>query len=133
MTDVVSINGTPIPTEAVPGPMRGIVVTQIQIDLEPSQSVFEMKIRGPGIVRAAGFWLKTPSVIGSANLRAVEKIAMPILFVECDPAGEMIDRVFLFLPSNRPFAPREGFMAVYRASAIGAAGAMHVFEIVAAS
>jgi hypothetical protein len=128
MTD---INGTPILSIApVASPTPGIAIAEIPIELERGQSVVEMKVKAPGIVRAVALWLQTPSVIGSANMRSTEKVAMPLLFVECDPAGELQERVFLFLPSGRPFAPREGFTAVHRATAVGQAGALHVFEIV---
>jgi len=109
----------------------GIGIAEVAIDLERGQSVWVGELRAPGIVRAAAFWSKTPSVIGSATMRATEKIAMPLLFVECDPAGEMREHVLAFLPSNAPFAPRDGYRAEYRASAIqGGVGCIHVYELV---
>lgn len=105
-------------------------IAEIAIDLERGQSVLEIKLRAPGIIRAAAFWEKTPQVLGSASMRP-QRIAMPLLFVECDPEGEMQERVLLFLPGNAPFAPREGYRAEYRTTAIGQVGALHVFELIA--
>lgn len=127
MTD---INGVPISIQPPPSPRPGIAIAEVPIDLDRGQSIIELDVREPGVVRACGFWGKKPSVLGSANMRAVEVQAMPLLFVECDPVGELRRRVFLFLPSNSPFAPREGYAMQYVTTAHGQAGAMHVFEIV---
>lgn len=127
------MSSTPVlDTEQQPAPLPGIGIGELPVDLERGQSVAVVKLRAPGIVRAAAFWLKTPSVIGvSSGARAVDKIPMPLLFVECDPAGELRDHVFAFLPSNAPFAPRDGYRAEYRASAIqGGVGCVHVYELV---
>lgn len=121
------INSTPMLT-AGPDAKPGIAIAEVPIDLGDS-AIVEVKLRAPGIVRAAGVWLKKPTVLGAASMRAVEMIAMPLLFVECDPTGELQQRVFVFLPSNRPFAPREGFRVEHRATVLGQHGAMHVLEI----
>jgi hypothetical protein len=43
----------------------------------------------------------------------------------------MREHVLAFLPSNAPFAPRDGYRAEYRASAIqGGVGCIHVYELV---
>lgn len=128
------INGHPIAIQ--PAHTRpGITIAEVPVDLEHGQQVVEMKLRAPGIVRAAAFWLKTPTVLGAASMRAVERQAMPLLFVECDPAGEPQDRVFLFLPSGQQFAPRDGYTTKWRATAVVQGGAqvsaLHVYEIVA--
>ena len=114
-----------------PPPRPGIAIAEVAIDLERGQSIVTLKLMSPGIIRACAFWPKKPAVLGSASMRATDVIPMPLLFVECDPAGEMRERVLLFLPSNVPFAPREGFKAEHRATAIGQTGALHVYEIVA--
>lgn len=108
-----------------------IAIAEVPVELGPGHNVVELKLRAPGIVRAAGIWLKTPAVLGAASMRAVEKVAMPLLFVECSPTGELQDRTFVFLSSGQQYAPRDGLMAVHRATAIGQAGALHVYEIVA--
>jgi hypothetical protein len=130
MTDV---NGVPIigtgeqPAEVI---KPAVTIAQVPVDLKRGQNIIEMQLKAPGIVRAAGFWLQTPAVIGVASgARAVEKIMQPLLFAECDPHAELVDRVFLFQPSDAAFVPREGWVAVWRATAIGEGGAMHVFEI----
>ncbi len=113
-------------------PKPSTAIAEVAIDLERDQSIVEIKLRSPGIVRAAAFWLKTPSVLGSLSMRpgGVEKVPMPLLFVECDPAGELQQRVLVFVPSGRVFVPREGYTYRYLASAIGQVGALHVYEIV---
>lgn len=121
------------PTALEPVARPGVAIAEVPIDLERGQNVIEIKLRAPAIVRAAAFWLKTPTVLGAASMRAVEKVAMPLLFVECDPAGELVDRVLIFQSSNAAFVAREGYTAQWRASAFGQAGALHVFEIVQAS
>lgn len=129
MTD---INGIPVIAPQQPPPQKpGLAIAQVAVDLAPGQRVLEIKLKAPALLRAMTYWGKKPAVIGSANLRQTEVIAMPMLFVECDPAGEMIDRVFVFQASDEVFAPRDGYAAVYRATAIGQV-ALHVFEIVEA-
>jgi hypothetical protein len=127
---MTSINGIPVIAPTAPPGRPAIVIAEVPIDLERDATIAEVKLRAPGIVRAASFWGKKPSVLGSASMRATEVQLMPLLFVECDPAGELQQRVFLFLPSNAPFAPREGYAMRYCTTAIGQAGAMHVYEIV---
>ena len=130
MTD---INGIQFVTSR-PVTSQCVTIAEVPIDLERDQDIVEIKLRAPGIVRAVGFWAKKPSVLGATSMRAVELVLMPLLFVECHPAGEMQEHVFLLLPSNNPFVPREGFSIRYCATAIleRGAGAMHVFEIVRA-
>lgn len=132
MTD---INGIPIiEPQAVEVLRPATAIAQVAVELGREQNVVEMKLKAPGIVRAAAFWLQTPNVIGVASGgRAVQKIMQPLLFVECDPAGELLERVFAFIPSGTPFVPRDGFKLQYRATALGETGAMHVFEIVEAT
>lgn len=133
MTD---INGVPIINSEAPTepPKSEIAVVSIPIELERGQNIVQMKVRAPGIIRGAALWLKTPTVLGSVSMRATEKQAMPLLFVECDPARELLEKVYLFLQSDRPFAPAAGYTTNYRATAItqvgGQVGAMHIYEIV---
>jgi hypothetical protein len=131
MTD---INGVPIINgeEPVQVIKPAVAIAEVPIELRREQNIIEMKLKAPGIVRAMGFWLQTPSVLGSVSMREVEKVAQPLLFVECDPNGALFERVFLFQPSNAPFVPRPGWLVQYRATAIGQTGALHVFEIVQA-
>lgn len=127
MTD---INGVPIiPTPAPPA--NAIAIAQLPIELPVGQEVFERKLRAPGIVRAVGFWLYEPKVV-AANMRGVQTIWMPLLFVECSPTGEMseLTRVFAFVASDRVFVPKPGWEARYIATAIGERGAKHLFELV---
>lgn len=134
MTD--SINGTPIVIGAEPElvPKNSVAIAQVPIELPPGATVFELKLREPGIVRAVGFYLHEPQVVASA-MRGVQKILMPLLFVECDPDGKIAEvaRVFAFVPSNVPFTPKPGWAARYAATAIGDRGAMHLFELVEVS
>lgn len=129
MTD---INGVPIIGEQpAPAVVGGIAIAQIPVLLEGGQAVFELKLRAPGIIRAVAFWVHEPKVVASA-MRGVNKLLMPLLFVECDPAGaiDAVARVFVFIPSDLPFAPKAGWQARYVASAIGDAGAKHLLELV---
>ena len=131
MTD---INGIPF-VASRPVTPRCTTIAEVPIDLARDQDIVEIKLRAPCIVRSAGFWAKKPAVLGAASMRAVEIQLMPMLFVECDPDGELVERVFLFLGSNKPFVPREGFAIRYCTTAVleRNAGAMHVFEIVRVS
>jgi hypothetical protein len=130
MTD---INGVPIigpgqPLEQDNRPSSAIV--ELPIALEGGQSIVEIKVKAPGIVRAATFWIQEPKVIAS-RMRGVEKVAQPLLYVECDPNGDMQDRVLLFQPSGAAFRPGDGWTTKYLATIIGQ-HAIHVFEIVQA-
>lgn len=106
-----------------------ISIAEVPVELGRDQNIVQVKIKAPGIVRAAAFWLQTPAVLGSASMRAVEKVAQPLLYVECDPNGELQERVFLFQPSGAAFRPRDGFALRYLTTIVGQV-AMHVFEIV---
>lgn len=108
-----------------------VAIAEIPITLAPESNIFEIKLPEPGIVRAVGFWIHEPKVMASA-VRGVQKIAMPLLFVECDPSAPMPDRprVFAFLPSGAEFAPRPDLRAKYCATALHGKGAMHLFELV---
>lgn len=106
-----------------------IVITEVPIDLSKG-NVVEMKMRAPAIVVAAGFQLKTPAVLGaSVGMRSVEKVEVPILFVHCDPRGELVDRVFAFVGTDQPFVAADGFTAAHVVTGIGPKGAMHVLEV----
>jgi hypothetical protein len=111
-------------------PRPSIAIAEIPVTLERDQQIFRCKLKSPGIVRALGVWLKEPSVLGSASMRAVEKIAMPMMFVECSPTGEMLDKTFLFVPSGAEFGAADGYRAEYRATSVSQVGAVHCFEIV---
>jgi hypothetical protein len=125
MTD---INGVPV-INAAPAPKPSTAIAEVPIELERGQNVIELKVKSPGIVRAGAFWLQSPKVLGAASMRAVEKIAQPLLYVECDPNGEQQERVFLFQPSNAAFRPRDGWTMKYLTTIAGQI-ALHVFEIV---
>lgn len=130
MNGMNDINGIPI-TFAPPSPRPGVGIAEIAVELERDRNIAILNLREPAVVRAAAFWLQAPTVLGAASMRATEKIAQPLLFVECDPAGEMREHVFVFVPSNAPFEPRDGYRAEYRASAIqGGVGCIHVYELV---
>lgn len=107
-----------------------IAIAEIPVDLERGQQIFRCKLKSPGIVRALGVWLKEPKVLGSVSMRATEKIAQPMLFVECDPAGPMLEKTFLFVPSGAEFGAGDGYRTEYRATAVSGAGVVHCFEIV---
>lgn len=121
------VNGTEAGSQP---PQSSTVVAEIPLELGRGDQIVELKLRAPGLIRAAGVLLKTPAVIGSASMRTVEKVPFPVLFAECDPAGELQRRIFLLLPTGQPFSPREGFTVQYRATAFGPGGALHVYEIV---
>jgi hypothetical protein len=132
---VTDINGVPILNAPEPATdaQNAVAIAEVPIELPPEQSVFELKLREPGIVRSVGFWLHEPKVVASA-MRGVQKIAMPMLFVECNPHGEMQQmRVFAFIPSNGAFTPKPGWTARYLTTAVGPAGARHLFELVEVS
>lgn len=126
-----TLEGAPILDEQAspqPGPvMRGIVA--IPVSLEGDNEVFTVKIREPGIVRSCGFWMKRPKVIAS-SMRGVEPVPMPMLMVECQSTGEMRERTFVFVPSNRLLPERPGVDLIYRASAFRGDDSGHLFEIV---
>lgn len=124
------INGTQV-IEPAPPPANAVAIAHVPIELPVGQEVFEIKLREPGIVRAVGFWLYEPKVVMSA-MRGVKQIAMPLLFVECSPTGAIVEtaRVFAFVASNKPFAPKPGWTARYVGTAIGEVGAKHLFELV---
>lgn len=115
-------------------PADSLAIAQVPITLAPGDTIFELKLREPGIVRAVGFWLHEPKVLASA-MKGVEKIPMPLLFVECDPHGALPDqkRVFVFLPSEAVFTPKMGWSARYVTTAIHPGGARHLFELVEVS
>ena len=114
-----------------PAPLPGIGIQEVAVELDRDRNIAIVKLHSPGTVRAAAFWLKTPTVLGANAMRVTEKIAQPLLFVECDPAGELREHVFVFMPSNAPFEPRDGYRAEYRASAIQAGvGVLHCYELV---
>lgn len=115
----------------VPVIRPAIAIAEIAVDLERGQQIFRCKLKSPGIVRAMGVWLKEPKVLGVGAGRVTEKIAMPMLFVECDPAGPMLERTFLFIPSNAEFGAADGYRTEYRATAVSPAGVVHCFEVVA--
>lgn len=127
---MTSVNGVPViaPTQE-PSPRPSIAIAEVPIELGRGENVVEIKLKAPGIVRAGAFWLQNPRVLGVASMRATEKIAQPLLYVECDPNGELRDRVFLFQPSGHPFRPRDGWTLNYLTTIAGQ-GALHVFEIV---
>lgn len=125
MTDV---NGVPIiPTPAPPS--NAVAIAQVAIELAPGREVFELKLRAPGIVRSCAFWLYEPKIVASA-MRVGQGIPCPLMFVECSPTGELADRVFAFIASDRAFVPKPGWKAVYVATAIGERGAKHLLELV---
>lgn len=133
MTD---INGVKIidttATEKVEPPAKNVVaIAEVRIELAPGRTIFELKLREPGIVRALGFWLHEPKVVASA-MRGVQKILMPLMFVECDPNALMSakNRVFAMIPSEAVFTPNPGWTARYVTTAIGPDGARHLFELV---
>lgn len=129
------VNGTPLLIGAEPAPelvpKNAVAIAQVPIELPPGANVFELKLREPGIVRGCGFWVCEPKVVASA-MRGVQKLLMPLLWVECDPHGAIspITRVFAFVPSDRPFEPKPGWQARYVATAVGERGAMHLLELV---
>jgi hypothetical protein len=127
---VTDINGIPVisPEQAVLPSKPSIAIAEVPIELGAGQNIVEMKLKAPGIVRAATFWIQEPKVI-AARMRGVEKIAQPLLYVECDPNGELQDRVFLFQQSNATFRPRDGWTMKYLTTITGQV-ALHVFEIV---
>lgn len=126
MTD---INGIPIIATEAP-PANALAIAQVPVELAKGQDIFEIGLREPGIIRACAFWLFEPKVVASA-LRGVQKIPMPLLFVECSPTGKIPEqrRVFAFVPSDRAFVPKPGWQARYVATAIGEHGAKHLLEL----
>lgn len=131
------INGN-APAQPPPGveqlePTSGIRIARIPITLGEGQSTFQIEIRGPGLVRAASFWIHEPKVLASA-MRGVQKIPMPLLFVECNLASELRKRTFSFVPSGATIDPKPGFEARYAATAImqleNGLLTAHLFELV---
>lgn len=131
MTDV---NRTPILTpETRPAAelvANAVVIAEVPITMAPEANIFEVKLREPGIVRAVGYWLHEPKVVAS-TMRGVQKVAMPLLFVECNPQAPLPERprVFAFLPSDAEFEPRAGLVVRYVTTAFHQKGAMHLFEL----
>lgn len=113
---------------------NAVAIAEVPITLAVDGNVFEVKLREPGIVRAVGFWLHEPKVVG-AGARGMRSIAMPLLYVECNPQAPLCEkpRIFVFLPSGAEFAPRVGYVARFTATAFHAKGAMHLFELVEAA
>lgn len=130
------INGTPDipPAPPVEVVKNAIAIAEVPITLPVERNIFEVQLREPGIVRAVGFWIHEPKVFG-AGARGISKIAMPLLYVECDPNAPMCERprVFAFLPSGAEFAPKAGYTVRYCVTAFHQKGAMHLFEIVEAA
>lgn len=126
-----TLEGAPVLDEqaqsAPEAPMRGII--GIAVTLEGDREIFEIKIREPGIVRACGFWMKKPKVIAS-TVRGIEPVPMPMLMVECDPAGEFKVHRFAFVTTNRLLPVHPGYELVYRATAMRGDDVGHLFEIV---
>ena len=104
-------------------------IAAIPVTLEGGQ-FFDLQLRAPGIVRACAFWLKKPSVLGSASMRGIEMVAHPLIMVEMDPEGTTLVRKFAFVPSDNVIQVQPGYEARYCATAIGQHGAAHLFEIV---
>jgi len=130
MTD--DINGTPtLVPEAAPEPVTpGIAIAMVQITLEPEHQGFEVRLRDPGIIRGASFWLKQPAVI-AASMRKIEPIPMPMLFVESRPELELRARRFLFVPSDAIITKLPaGMEARWAATAIHGYRVAHLFELV---
>ena len=117
---------------AGPAPIQvnGVGIAAVPVTLEGDQEIFEIKLRDPGIVRACAFWLKRPAVL-APNMRGVEYVQHPLLLVECRAGGDVRERRFAFVTSDRVLAVHAGFEAHYCATAIGQHGAGHLFEIVA--
>ncbi|NUO54314.1 MAG: hypothetical protein HOV80_36175 [Polyangiaceae bacterium] len=125
MTDV---NGVPIINDAPPE--KSVAIITIPVELARDQEVFEVKLRVPGIVRAVGFWLKEPKVLGAINMRKAEVIPQPALFVECDPnSEEKVLRRFAFIASDRKLPIHDGYQVTYVGTAIRANEVGHLFEI----
>lgn len=117
---------TPEPEPTIPG--QSTVIVTVSVALELGADAFEITLRDPGIVRAVTFWMKQPKVIASA-MRDIQPVPLPMLFIECDPAGEKRRRRFVFSPSDRPIKPPAGERVVYVATAIRGDIAGHLFEI----
>lgn len=109
--------------------MTTIAMLSIPIDLE-GKDIFRVQIREPGIIRAVGFWLKQPKVLGSASMRQTEVMPQPELHVECDPDGAQRMRTFAFMASNHTLPVHEGYALTYVGTAIRANECGHLFEIV---
>lgn len=122
------INGTDAAPEA--SPARSVAILAHAVELDSGKEIFELNLREPGIVRAVGFWLKVPKVLGSANMRKAEPHPHPELFVESDPNGAVRKRQFAFIASNRALPVYDGYEVNYIATAIRANEVGHLFEIV---
>lgn len=131
MTDINGVSAIN-PKQPTPGLVKNaITIVEVPITMPPERNVFEVRLREPGTVRAVGYWLHEPKVVASA-MRGIQAIAMPLLFVECNPQAPLLERsrVFAFLPSGAEFEPRPGLLARYVTTAMHAKGAMHLFELV---
>lgn len=131
------INGNepaPPPTgiEQTP-PSAGVLIARVPVTLQEGQSIFQVELREPAIVRAAAFWIHTPQVLASA-MRGVRSIPMPLMFVECQADGEMKQHTFAFVPTDAALGVKDGFVAKYAATAMlptqNGLLSGHLFEIV---
>lgn len=121
------INGTKVELKPAPG----VVVTAIQVTIDPDKQVFKLPLREPGIIRAAAIWLREPKVLMSRS--RVHPIPQPLLFVEVDPSKEYRERTFAFVPTDAVLEMKEGYQARYCVTALGQQSVGHIFEIVEVS
>lgn len=97
-----------------------------------SPGEFSLQLRRPGRVCAVGFRVDKRLVMTAGEPEFEER---PVMFVEADPDGPLRNRKFALVPTDAPFAVKEGYKASWVATGMSSntGVVMHLFEIVEVS
>ena len=102
-------------------------IASVPLTSQDDAGVIALAIRDPGIVRGLTFVMQRRAIV-TVNDPPVQEY--PVAFVESSPEGELRDRKFALLPSDRMVNPPNGVALKWLATGISPGGTVaHLFEI----
>lgn len=110
-----------------------IAIAQVPMPVKDGSMEFSIRLKRPGTVRAIAFALVERPVVSFLNAKKGHKEydEKPVMFVECCPDEELVERAYVILPSNVGFDAKPGVQLQWVATGVSPTSGtvVHLFEV----